>query len=193
VDRRLGRAARAPGHLAQSWDSFLPTAALADGIDDSEEPLRAVQPVRLDGTFCSVTVPLLERLDNYRVLVHHHTKLLHNPTGIEPPISLGLRFDGLEQPAQARPSANIHHGLVKAQVEVKNEVGILSPCQTQLPESFIEFSQLVDDDGPCCQVELRGFPCRQAFQMTDDRIELPSVFLSKGSHGQAFLSAITGG
>jgi hypothetical protein len=52
-----------------TWDSFLPTAALANGIDDSGKPLRPVQPVRPDCAFCLVTVPLLERLDNYQVFV----------------------------------------------------------------------------------------------------------------------------
>jgi hypothetical protein len=82
---------------ARSFNRALPTAPLANRVDNLREPFGAVLPVELNSAFRRVWAAIRNRADDLVVLFDGGTQFIQNGTGVEPPIALRLRLRGFMQ------------------------------------------------------------------------------------------------
>src|ERR1035438_4345671 len=82
--------------------TLLPASSLAEYLDDVAEPLRPFEPVGLQARLHPVRIAGMDATDYLVMLRYREVQILDDRAGVQPPIALGLRLNGLVQRGQAR-------------------------------------------------------------------------------------------
>jgi len=127
-----------PRWIYRARPAGLPTTPFPKVFNHLAQALCPVLPVFLDGPFRTIRITLLDATDYGQVLVYRNIQTVHDGTGIETPISFGLRLDPGVDGTQAWPRTRIHDSLVKGNVEIKYKVRFRSFCCRALLKFFVE-------------------------------------------------------
>ena len=124
--------------LCLARSALLPAPTLAESINHFRQPFRAVLPINLHPVLGSVTVTLLDGSDDTRVLGNRYAKLIDDRAGVQSPVALGLRLNGIVECKESRTRTGLNNAPVEAQVELEDTIGVTPARLRDATQSVVQ-------------------------------------------------------
>src|SRR5271168_4459319 len=150
-------------------EAVLPATAFAKDINDVAQALGALQPVHLERDLDCLCVCRFHGANDGRVLLHGGVQGIDDRAGIEPPVTLSLRFNAAVQRGKPRTGSVLDDEPMEFTVNLEDLPRVAALAGGNARKAFVQRAQLSADLLALCLGKQSNAAAGNSFQVADDQ------------------------